>query len=482
MSYRYFLLAQLLVLPLCSHATSFEEYKRQTSSEYQEYRDARDKEFVSFLKQQWTEFNGFKGVPLYKEPKPRNIPVAEAKPGKAISKEPAKIAATPLVAAPAPAVLADERTLPLPPVADQNKSIATFDFYGVSVNFAYAPQLRQSLAVLNQNGISEYWSELSKADYVPLMTQITNYQRSLKLNDWGTFILVDSLARSIEQGKENEVVLLSWFLMTKLGYDTKVGYNGKNAYLMVAVSHMVYQIGYFVEGQKKYYLLTNTGRLESAGKLYTYKGNYPDANTALSFKIIASPQFTDESRNRQLSFQFAGERHNIVARYSPHLIDYYRNFPQSEYSVYFDANVNDVPLTSLLAQLAPLLKGKSEEDAVNLLLRFVQTAFVYKTDEQQFSHEKVMLPEETLFYPYSDCEDRAILFAYLVRKLLGLQVVALHYPDHLATAVAFSSPVSGDAHVFKGKRFVVSDPTYINANVGMTMPQYKNSKVEIIEM
>ena len=187
-------------------------------------------------------------------------------------------------------------------------------------------------------------------------------------------------------------------------------------------------------------------------------------------------------KTRQLSFQFGGQHYQINAQYSPRLISYYQNFPQSDYPIYFDANVSDTAMASLLAQLAPLVKGKNEEEAVNLLLRFVQTAFAYQTDEQQFNYEKVMLPEETVFYPYSDCEDRAILFSYLVRHLIGLPVVAVHYSDHLATAVAFSAPVKGDAYNFKGKQFVVSDPTYVNANVGMAMPQYKNSKVEIIEM
>ena len=84
-------------------------------------------------------------------------------------------------------------------------------------------------------------------------------------------------------------------------------------------------------------------------------------------------------------------------------------------------------------------------DAVNVLLRFVQTGFSYLTDSEQFGREKFMFPEETLSYPYSDCEDRSFLFAYLVSSLLGLDVIGLDYPGHVATAVKFSSPVSPSA-------------------------------------
>ena len=125
----------------------------------------------------------------------------------------------------------------------------------------------------------------------------------------------------------------------------------------------------------------------------------------------------------------------------------------------------------------------NEVNAVNLLLRFVQTAFDYKTDQDQFNREKYMTPEETLFYSYSDCDDRAILFTILVKDLLGLEVVGLRYSQHLATAVSFNNEsVEGDYHYSDGKKFIVADPTYINATVGLTMPKYSTEKPEIIRL
>ena len=93
-----------------------------------------------------------------------------------------------------------------------------------------------------------------------------------------------------------------------------------------------------------------------------------------------------------------------------------------------------------------------------------------------------MFPEETINYPYSDCEDRSIMFSYLVKRLLNLDVIGVKYKDHIATAVAFSSKISGANFRYKDKRYTVSDPTYINANAGTIMPQYKNSKFKIISL
>ena len=41
--------------------------------------------------------------------------------------------------------------------------------------------------------------------------------------------------------------------------------------------------------------------------------------------------------------------------------------------------------------------------------------------------------------------------------------------------------VDGTDLVLDGKTYVVSDPTYINASVGECMPQFKDSRVEIIK-
>ena len=76
--------------------------------------------------------------------------------------------------------------------------------------------------------------------------------------------------------------------------------------------------------------------------------------------------------------------------------------------------------------------------------------------------------------------DRSILFSVLVKDLTGLDVVLLYYPGHLATAVCFNTDVSGDYLIVEGRRFVVCDPTYINASVGMTMPQYRAVAAEVI--
>ena len=135
---------------------------------------------------------------------------------------------------------------------------------------------------------------------------------------------------------------------------------------------------------------------------------------------------------------------------------------------------------ALYPRLRTALEGLSERDAVNKLLQFVQTALVYEYDDKVWGGDRAFFAEETLYYPYADCEDRSVLFSRLVRDLVGLNVVLLYYPGHLATAVAFSEEVYGDYLVYDNQRYIVCDPTYIGAPVGRTMPNMNNQEAQII--
>lgn len=145
------------------------------------------------------------------------------------------------------------------------------------------------------------------------------------------------------------------------------------------------------------------------------------------------------------------------------------------YENYFSSLESILLENSLKASFKPLLKDKSQSEAIDLVLNFVQNAFKYRVDERQFNMEKVMFPSETIFYPYSDCEDRAILFTYMVKTLLDIDVIGVKYPNHMATAVDIQEKIEGEYIKSKGVSYALADPTYINARIGMSMPQFRGT-------
>jgi len=482
--------------------SDFDKWLKQETSSYQEYRDKRDKEFTGFLKKQWKELETFQGLKRDPTPKPVKMPVAPPPPPeprptpqvKIPEPQPGTPTPVPEVKKPQP-VITPPPVVKVPPIAPPPKPVVikpvpvlvakgsplSMHFYGQKLKFNYDPKLKVRLnSRINGNSISNHWSALSKADYEDLVKQINMQKKPLELNDWGYASLVHMVSQQVNPGHPTDQALFDWFVLTKAGYRARIAYDDNNVYLLMPTMQKLYGAPYFTFDNVRYYAVSFSGGKKRLGRVFTYDGDYPGANKPLNMMLAHAINTLPEDKVKTLKFKYQGKTYHIKAEYDKETIDFLNTYPQMDIKLYFDSKVNPATGSYLLRQLKPLVEGKTEEDAVNLLLRFVQTAFKYKTDEAQFGAENYLFPEETLYYPYSDCEDRAVLFAWLVRNLVGLEVVGLDFPGHIATAVHFNENVKGDALMYEGKRYVISDPTYINANAGMTMPNYKNTRPGVI--
>jgi len=458
----------------------YSQWLQQQTQSFQEYKDSRDKAFTQFLKSHWTAVNLLKGEQQDKVPKPVTMPVAKiTKPVLPSGDKPA------LVIMPLPDTKDIEPTTPAPmeKVRKFGKKISV-DYFGQKVPFYYDRELSvaqgANLSLINKNVISDYWSQLSKTNYESLLKQLKAHKEALKLTDWAYAALVHKLGVRIAQRGGNASVLTSWFLLAKTGYQAKVAYDSSKVYLLMPSKQEMFEVPYFTLSKKRYYVVNFDGNSQSLGEVFTYSGDYPKTTHKLDMKVTKRVAASNAIQSRHLSFKFEGTQYNIEANYDRGRIDFFRSYPQLELPMYFSAGVDTAAASPLLKQLKAPMEGMSETQAVNFLLRFVQVSLKYGTDEKQFGKENYLFPEETLYYPYSDCEDRAILFSWLVKSLLGLDVIGLDYPGHVAAAVHFNFDVEGDNVLYQGKKYTVTDPTYINANAGMTMPNYKNTKPTLI--
>ena len=105
--------------------------------------------------------------------------------------------------------------------------------------------------------------------------------------------------------------------------------------------------------------------------------------------------------------------------------------------------------------------------------------FIHEVPYYVWGADRAFFAEETLYYPKCDCEDRAIFYHFLVSNLLRNDVHLVHYPNHECNAVNFSQKLNADYYMYQGKQYVICDPTYIGASIGMCMPDFKNVKPEI---
>ncbi len=480
-----------VVTPIQLNANEYQQWLQTQEAEYNKYQSAQDKEFSGFLSKAWRNYQVDQGLVRDAKPKPVIMPVApppivptpRADPGQTTQPappiKPVEIKKIPL----APPVVSVPPVIAPPVQSSPLGESLQLEFYGAPVTLPYDKKMEVRLGQkVSNKEISRFWDKLSSVNSTVLQQQLGQYRKSLELNDWGYAMFLYRVGQQLYGSRENEALLFSWFVLSKSGYDARVGFSGSNVHLMLPSQNEIFGLPFFRYSGKKYYVVSFNKQTHPVKNLYSYDGRYPGAEQLFSLAVTQLPEIKKQPVQRKLNFTFLGETHEIDVTYDRNIIAYFDAYPVTELDIYFTSAVSDQLVYTLLSSLKPLLKGRSEEEAVNLLLRFVQTAFDYKTDGDQFGREKYFFAEELFFYQYSDCEDRSVLFAFLVNSLLGLDVIALDYPGHVATAVRFNAPVKGASVSYKGKRYTITDPTYINANAGAVMPNFKSTLPGIIPL
>ena len=392
-------------------------------------------------------------------------------------------------AEPAPVVEADRRpepaaeprlpvsSTPTSPLYRGESGRSKIAYGGLAFYLNNSLNRKCSLNGLNENAIADAYEALCNSDYKPLLADCAQIRKDLRLNDWGVFTLVRQVADTY-CGTANESIVMQQFLLNERGYKARMARKATEDKMMlfVATDCSIYAHPYITLNGQNYYNLS--GNNEQC-QFYMCQKDSPKAKNSVGMQLKEAPLFPGTVVSS--THQAKGSAARVTVDVPKALMDFYKDYPQCDYSVYFNAPVNAAMENRILSSLAPLVQGRNEADAANILINFVQTAFQYQTDGQQFGYEKPFFVEELFYYPYSDCEDRAMLFSYLVRKLLGLDVVLLDYPEHIATAVRFNGNVSGDYLMVNGRKYIVCDPTYIGASIGMTMPRYKTVSAKVLK-
>lgn len=459
-----------------------QEYINQSEEAVQDFIDKNDKEFAKFLEQDWQMFQAYQGKIRDNKPKPEVIPVADQKPDIKYQGVKVELTVTPVKET-------EEKIITKPIIQSdfrQNvqKEKINLSFYSTRLDFEFDVQMKGAMiSNISNESISHFWKVLSLSDYQPLLDKVLIYRNDIKFNDWGFIILIYDLGKRIYNENGNWSSLFTWFIMSKAGYDIKVGYDNTDILLLVPTNYMIYSTPYLILDNRRYFIFSRdkNNNINHSGNIYTYQGQYTGADKELNMNILKSPILSNQKLKREYKFKFKDTFYTVPVIFYKDIVDYFEYYPQTNFEVYFSSEMTPSVNYSFLIAFKPLIENRTEPEAVNMILRFVQTSFKYKTDGEQFSREKPLFPEETLYYQYSDCEDRSILFAHLINELLGLKVIGLSYPGHIATAVEFSTTISGDYIIFNNEKYLICDPTYINADIGQSMPQYRGKNPEIIK-
>ena len=476
------LLVFLLGIITINGQDNFDEWLAEQNRNFNDWKSQKDKDFTEFLEKGWDNYGTETAIVRDSIPKPLEIP-------NPVDQVPPDLLA-------GEKVIIEKEYLTQPEVADIIQDISRnqllyavssgsetlrVNFWGVNVPLSYNKNmLIGNCEKYESSDIADFWGKISNTDYEIMLEDLGKARAQFNLNDWGYCQLSYKVGMELYK-TEDMANLFCWFVLTKSGYDSKVGYDAEHVYLLLATKTSIFGEPHLVLDEKDYYCISLGDVGYQPVNLYTYGESYPDADDLIDMNLETSPFLEEVIVERILSFSYKDNTWSFPVKQNKTLIEFLGAYPSTDLDVYFLAELSPLARQSLVEGLSPILEGKTEMAALNILLRFVQTAFPYQTDEQQFGSENSLFPEETLYYDYCDCEDRSFLFSILVEEFLALKVIGLDYPGHIATAVELKYEVEGDTISYDGIDYLVCDPTYINADIGVVMPQFIDVEPDVIQ-
>jgi hypothetical protein len=367
---------------------------------------------------------------------------------------------------------------------DENK-LYSFDFYGEKVKFSLPNlPLPEFHNPMSENSVSEFAVALDKAGLGPLVDTLLTCRQKYQLDDWLYYQLIRKTAQQLSPKAANyyRYTLYKWFLLTRSGYDATLSTAGDKILFYVQSDENIYNIPVHQKNGRQYICLNyhDYGNQIDFEKNQFREVNLPAPGNlkAFSYKVKRLPDFTPGSyTEKEIGFSYNDNDYHFKVKLNPDIKIIFTNYPVVDYESYFNIPLSKETYSSLIPALKRNVKGLSQKNGVDFLMRFTRYAFLFIQDSLQFGGEKRLSPEQTLLYEKSDCEDRAALFFYLVKEIYNLPMLVLSYPQHVTIAVKFAKNPSGIPVVYNGEKYYICEPTPQQEELNIGRIQYALKQV-----
>lgn len=471
----------------------FNQFTGQTKKQFDNFRDECNRKYTDFVRKAWEEIGQLPAVEKPTDQRIKPVVLSDTAStdrflffGRKKHKVKEEIQADELLGQvkPQPQPVAPIKEIPVPEEQQVFEDMP-FSFYGTELHVRLDETKRINLGEISPNRVADALLYFSSKAYDNLLYDCLKIRKERNLCDWAYLLMLKELTDQFCGEGTNEAVLLLGYLYYQSGYKIRFASSGSRLYLLIASPHTIYGRGSYKVNGELFYPVE-----EVEGTINICKASFPKEQT-LSLLInnqpaldenATEPRTIQSKRYPEIQFQVT-TNHNLMNFYE----SYPSSFINQDFTTRWVMYANTPMCKSVKEQIYPILreklKGLSQLDAVNRLLNLVQTGFTYEYDDEVWGGDRAFFAEETLHYPFCDCEDRAILFTRLVRDLLGMECALVYYPGHLAAAVCFDELPNGTYYSSReGKDYTICDPTYINAYVGEEMKQFQNATINLITL
>lgn len=458
----------------------YEEFRQKTQERYESFRSKVNARYAEMMEKAWERYYGEKPIPKPDfdepvEPPVDNTPQDTPIPDRPIPHDDVVVIDKPIAPQPQPVEPI------VVPVSPSPRPSTSFDYFGKALSIPRP--FVSTIGSVNEKNVARAWRTISESeDNTAALATLLDMRKDMDLCDWAYLQLIDRASASIPDiGKNERTLLLAW-LFCSSGYSIRLGNDGNSLVMLYGTDHVIYEKSYFCVGNLKFYPYNN-----SSTRMNIFAEAFPgERNMTLIINQLPILEGSVTSARERVSRAYPDVK--VKGCIDNSLMSFFDSYPSSHFNNDFMTRWAMLAWTpfspkiksTVVDEMKRQVSDVTQEEGVARILNWLQTGFEYKLDDEVWGHDRAFFAEETIYYPYCDCEDRAILFVKLIKEIYGIPVALVYYPGHLAAAVNFTDTVNGDYIETSGRRFTICDPTYINAPIGRTMPGMDNGQAKLI--
>ena len=355
----------------------------------------------------------------------------------------------------------------------------SFSFYGAPVTLELPQSLLQAPSLkpgASKEELEQRIRDWNQDDLRALAENLKVSAAAMQLDDVACARLMNVCTRNL-YGDNPDAMLMEWLLLRHASYDAVLGTGSKlSVYLQFAFLTEGTQ---FITYMGKKYTLPQGEPDPFSGKETVFVSTEEPATegNALFFNMRQLPQLGKSRRLRKCMFTFNETVYKLYVPWMDDVVDYLNDLPVIQLGpLFYETPVNVWARKLLLDSFSLWTAGFSQRQTLDFLLTFVQQVFPYRRDRDYMKYDRHNFSEQTLAAPYADCEDKAVLFAQLVRDVMGYSSLFIYNAQlqHISVAVAWPFSGVGQTIQHQSTNYLICEPANYGYRAGESrLPEHE---------
>lgn len=341
--------------------------------------------------------------------------------------------------------------------------------------------IRQDLPITAEE-IDKFQKDMPNSDLMELCKEVDEYKIKLHLN---SFMFVEFVKKAAQEYAYTNKArkLLVWQILKHFDYDTFLQFSDKQFIVFLAYDTYFNGVAYIPKLEDSFFcdVFYDTSTFPEPMTKFSddYKGQ-KEVSVDLS-KIENLPESNIESK----TLCIISNKKKYVFKYSVNidLVEFLNTLPQFKLGKNYisDFGISNVTKSVILKQINSHIKKMDTIQGLNFILDICQQ-IKYSDDRTLWKRERFFFPEQSLYYLNIDCDDKSILFSYLVKQIYNLETVGILYPDkkHINVGLRYAGNERYKSIVYKGTKYIICEPTGDDFKIGQVGDNIKGASFEVI--